>query len=81
VGQHEHVVSYLIYCIGNGFRIFESWDRQAAESMLSHLFERASVARELHAAAMLLRRGLGRVGVAEALDFARQDGRFVRPFP
>jgi hypothetical protein len=42
--------------------------------------ERASVARELRAAAMLLRRSLGRVSVAEALDFSREDRRFVRPF-
>jgi AAA domain len=56
-------------------------DRQAAESIaISHLFERSSVARELHAAAMLLRRGLGRVSVAEALDFTRKDDRFMRPF-
>jgi hypothetical protein len=57
-------------------------DRQEAESIAtSHLFERSSVDRELHAAAMLLRRGLGRVNVAEALDFARKDDRFMRPFP
>src|SRR5207249_4744127 len=57
-------------------------DRQAAESIaISHLFERFSVARELHAAAMLLRRGLGKVGVSDALDFIRRDGRFLRPFP
>jgi hypothetical protein len=56
-------------------------DRQAAEAIaISHLFERFSVARELHAAAMLLRRGLGKVKVAEALDFIRKDGRFIRPF-
>ena len=33
---------------------------------LEHLFERASVARDLHAAGMLLRRGTGRVSVDEA---------------
>jgi hypothetical protein len=65
-----------------GSRIQDLLDRQEAESIaISHLFERSSVARELHAAAMLLRRGLGRVNVAQALDFARQDGRFLRPFP
>src|SRR5262249_46666084 len=37
---------------------------------LEHLFERASVARELHAAGMLLRRGIGRVSVEEARVFA-----------
>ena len=63
-----------------GGRIQDLLDRQEAESIaISHLFERSSVARELHAAAMLLRRGLGRVNVAEALDFARKDGRFMRP--
>jgi conjugative relaxase-like TrwC/TraI family protein len=57
-------------------------DRHAAESIaISHLFERSSVASELHAAAMLLRRGLGVVRVTEALDFIRRDGRFLRPFP
>jgi conjugative relaxase-like TrwC/TraI family protein len=56
-------------------------DRQAAEAVaISHLFERFSVARELHAAAMLLRRGLGKIKVAEALDFIRNDERFIRPF-
>jgi conjugative relaxase-like TrwC/TraI family protein len=56
-------------------------DRQEAEELsISHLFERLSVARELHAAAMLLRRGLGKVKVAEALDFIRKDSRFIRPF-
>jgi len=62
-------------------RTHDLLDREVAESMaISHLFERSSVARELHAAAMLLRRGLGRVSAAEALDFVRQDGRFMRPF-
>jgi hypothetical protein len=45
---------------------------------VQHLFERASVARELHAAAMLLRRGIGLVGVEEARGFARAGDRFVR---
>jgi hypothetical protein len=36
---------------------------------LEHLFERASVARELHEAGMLLRRGIGRVSVEEARLF------------
>jgi hypothetical protein len=46
---------------------------------LEHLFERASVARELHAAGMLLRRGIGRVSVEEARLFASTDDFFVRP--
>jgi hypothetical protein len=45
---------------------------------IQHLFERASVTRELHAAAMLLRRGIGRVSVGEARGFVRADDRFVR---
>jgi conjugative relaxase-like TrwC/TraI family protein len=50
-------------------------DRHAAESIaISHLFERSSVARELHAAAMLLRRRLGKVRVSEALEFIRRAG-------
>jgi len=40
---------------------------------LEHLFERASVARELNAAGMLLRRGIGRVSVEEARVFAGSD--------
>ena len=40
---------------------------------LEHLFERASVARELHAAGMLLRRGIGRVSVEAARVFAGSD--------
>ena len=65
-----------------GSRTRNLLDRQEAESIaISHLFERSSVARELHAAAMLLRRGLGKVGVSDALDFIRRDGRFLRPFP
>jgi conjugative relaxase-like TrwC/TraI family protein len=48
---------------------------------VSHLFERSSTARELHAAGMLLRRGIGRVSVDQAKAFAFQDPRFVRPHP
>ena len=48
---------------------------------LEHLFERASVARELHAAAMLLCRGIGRVSVEEARLFASTDDFLVRPDP
>jgi hypothetical protein len=46
---------------------------------VSHLFERSSVARELHAGGMLLRRGIGRVSVDQAKAFAASDPRFVRP--
>ena len=53
--------------------------KTAKNLAIQHLFERASVARELHAAAMLLRRGIGRVSVEEARGFARTDDRFVRP--
>jgi conjugative relaxase-like TrwC/TraI family protein len=48
---------------------------------VTHLFERSSVARELHAAAMLLRRGIGRVSVDQAKAFTANDPRFVRPHP
>jgi conjugative relaxase-like TrwC/TraI family protein len=54
-------------------------EREAAKNLaVEHLFEHASVARELHAAGMLLRRGIGRVSVEEARGFARTDDRFVR---
>ena len=48
---------------------------------VTHLFERSSIARELHAAGMLLRRGIGRVSVDQAKAFAASDPRFVRPHP
>ena len=38
----------------------------AKDLAIEHLFERSSVARELHAAGMLLRRGIGRVSVEAA---------------
>jgi hypothetical protein len=44
----------------------------------NHLFERASVARELHAAGMLRRRGIGRVSVEDERILAKTDGRFIR---
>jgi AAA domain-containing protein len=53
----------------------------AKDLAVGHLFERSSVARELHAAGMLLRRGIGRVSVEEARVFARNDRRFVRLVP
>src|ERR1700730_3800780 len=45
---------------------------------IQHLFERASLARELHAAAMLLRRDIGRVSVEKGRGLAAADDRFVR---
>ena len=48
---------------------------------ITHLFERSSIARELHAAGMLLRRGIGRVSVDQAKAFAANDSRFIRPHP
>src|SRR6516225_2368960 len=48
---------------------------------VTHLFERSSIARELHAAGMLLRRGIGRVSVDQAKAFTANDPRFVRPHP
>jgi conjugative relaxase-like TrwC/TraI family protein len=53
----------------------------AKDLAVEHLFERSSVARELHAAGMLLRRGIGRVSVEEARDFVKTDPRFVRLDP
>jgi hypothetical protein len=52
---------------------------EAKELALDHLFEGVSLVRELYAAAMLLRRGIGRVSVGEALRFARSDPRLLRP--
>ena len=54
-------------------------DSEAAKELsIDHLFSEKSVARELHAAAMLLRRGIGKITVQEAQSFARSDGRFIR---
>ena len=53
----------------------------AKELAIKHLFEHVSVKRELHIAAMLLRRGLARVPVAEALTWVKSDPQFVRPDP
>src|SRR5580704_11282702 len=46
---------------------------------IQHLFEQVSLKRELHIAGMLLRRGIARVGIAEALAWANSDPIFVRP--
>ena len=48
----------------------------AKELSVSHLFERRSVKRPLHAAGMLLRRWIGKVSVKDALEFAKSS-RFV----
>lgn len=45
---------------------------------VKHLFEQLSVKRELHVAGMLLRRGIGRVTVAETLAWVKSDPLFVR---
>ena len=50
---------------------------EAKELAIEHLFENVSVVRELHAAAMLPRRGIGRVSIDEAFQFARCDSRFT----
>jgi hypothetical protein len=55
--------------------------RAAKELAIKHLFEHVSLKRELHVAGMLLRRGLARVPVAEALEWVKTDPRFVRPDP
>ena len=49
----------------------------AKDLAIEHLFERSSVARELHAAGMLLRRGIGRVSVEAARIFVQT----IRPDP
>ena len=55
--------------------------RTAKELAIQHLFEQVSVKRELHVAGMLLRRGIARVPVAEALAWVKSDPLFVRPDP
>ena len=50
----------------------------AKDLAIEHLFERTSIARELHAAGMLLQRGIGKVRVEEAREFATGDTRFVQ---
>jgi conjugative relaxase-like TrwC/TraI family protein len=45
---------------------------------IQHLFERVSVARQLQAAAMLLRRALGKATVAEAEEISASDPMFIR---
>jgi hypothetical protein len=41
--------------------------------LIKHLFEHVSLKRELHIAGMLLRRGIARVSVADALAVARES--------
>jgi conjugative relaxase-like TrwC/TraI family protein len=55
--------------------------RTAKKLAIQHLFEQVSVKRELHVAGMLLRRGIARVPVAEALAWIKSDPQFVRPDP
>src|SRR5215831_11253782 len=55
--------------------------RTAKELALRHLFEQVSLRRELHVVGMLLRRGIARVPVAEALAWVEADPLFVRPDP
>jgi hypothetical protein len=50
----------------------------AKELAIEHLFEGVSVVRVLHAAGMFLRRGIGRVSVEGALEFANSDPRLIR---
>lgn len=49
----------------------------AKELALRHLFEHVSIKRELHVAAMLLRRGIAKVSVQAALDWVKKDARFT----
>jgi hypothetical protein len=55
--------------------------RTAMEFAVKHLFEHVSLKRELHIAGMLLRRGIARVSVAEALAWVKSNPLFVRPDP
>src|SRR5262249_16831917 len=55
--------------------------RTAKELAVKHLFEQVSLRRELHVVGMLLRRGIARVPVAEALAWVESDPLFVRPDP
>jgi ATP-dependent exoDNAse (exonuclease V) alpha subunit len=55
--------------------------RAAKELAIRHLFEQVSLKRELHIAGMLLRRGIARVSIAEALAWVKSDPHFVRPDP
>jgi ATP-dependent exoDNAse (exonuclease V) alpha subunit len=53
----------------------------AKELAVQHIFEQVSLKRELHIAGMLLRRGIARVGIAEALAWVKSAPIFVRPDP
>ena len=53
----------------------------AMKLAVKHLFEQVSLKRELHVAGMLLRRGIARVSIAEALAWVKSDPLFVRPDP
>jgi hypothetical protein len=53
----------------------------AKELAVRHLFEQVSLKRELHVVGMLLRRGIARVSVTEALAWVKSDPLFVRPDP
>jgi conjugative relaxase-like TrwC/TraI family protein len=55
--------------------------RAAKDLAIKHLFEQISLKRELHVAGMLLRRGIARVSIAEALAWVKSDPLFVRPDP
>jgi hypothetical protein len=55
--------------------------REAKELAIKHLFEQVSLKRELHVAGTLLRRGIARVSIAEALAWVKSDPLFVRPDP
>src|SRR4029077_18020316 len=57
-------------------------DSRAAKKLsVKHLFAQGSLKRELHVSGMLLRRGIARVSIAEALAWVKSDPLFVRPDP
>ena len=55
--------------------------KAAKELAIKHLFEQVSLKRELHIAGVLLRRGIARVSIPEALAWVKSDPLFVRPEP
>jgi hypothetical protein len=62
-------------------RTFPKSSRCRRRERTGDFFEQVSLKRELHIAGMLLRRGIARVSIAEALTWVKSDPLFVRPDP
>jgi hypothetical protein len=62
-------------------RTFPKSSRCRRRERTGDFFEQVSLKRELHIAGMLLRRGIARVSIAEALTWVKSDPFFVRPDP